>query len=144
MKPPILIREFRFPTDYDASLNLWEELEKGVHVGTSDTPDEIQKKLQRDPDLFLVAESEGCIVGTVIGGYDGRRGLVYHLAVKSEFRDNGIGSQLMAEVEKRLRAKGCLKCYLIVLKDNDEAMKFYEHLGWHEMTEDRLFGKVLQ
>jgi ribosomal protein S18 acetylase RimI-like enzyme len=144
MSPQIIIREFNFSTDYDASLRLWEEMEKGVHVGPSDTPVEIQKKLQHDPDLFLVAESEGSIIGTVIGGYDGRRGLIYHLAVKREFRANGVGSQLMAEVEQRLRARGCLKCYLIVLKDNEEAMRFYERIGWREMTEDRLYGKVLQ
>jgi ribosomal protein S18 acetylase RimI-like enzyme len=145
MSPQIVIREFDFSRDYDASLKLWEEMEKGVHVGPSDTPAEIQKKLERDPDLFLVAESDGCVVGTVIGGYDGRRGLVYHLAVKREFRENGLGSQLMAEIEKRLIAKGCLKCYLIVLADNEDAMRFYERLGWRDMSkEDRLFGKVLQ
>jgi ribosomal protein S18 acetylase RimI-like enzyme len=144
MNPPITIREFNFANDYDACLKLWGEMEKGVHVGPSDTPAEMQKKLQRDPDLFLVAESEGCIVGTVIGGYDGRRGLIYHLAVKREFRGDGLGSQLMTEVEMRLRAKGCLKCYLVVMKDNTEAMRFYESIGWREMTEDRLFGKVFQ
>jgi ribosomal protein S18 acetylase RimI-like enzyme len=144
MSRQISIREFRFPQDYDAALTLWTAMEKGVHVGPSDTPEEIQKKLQRDPDLFLVAERDGRIIGTVIGGYDGRRGFIYHLAVDLEYRRNGIASQLMAEVEQRLRAKGCLKCYLITFKDNDEAMDFYEKLGWREMAEDRLLGKVLQ
>ncbi|MEW6403290.1 MAG: GNAT family acetyltransferase [Chloroflexota bacterium] len=145
MTPQTVIREFDFARDYDAALKLWGEMEKGVNVGPSDTPAEIQKKLERDPDLFLVAESDGCVIGTVIGGYDGRRGLIYHLAVKREFRANGLGSQLMTEVENRLRAKGCLKCYLIVLADNEDAMRFYERLGWYDMSkEDRLFGKVLQ
>lgn len=137
------IREFDFSTDYEASVRLWSEMEKGVHVGRSDTPEEIQKKIQRDPDLFLVAEADGEIVGTVMGGYDGRRGMIYHLAVRREYRSNGLGSRLMSEVEDRLRAKGCLKCYLIVLADNEEAARLYEHLGWREMAEDRLFGKEL-
>jgi ribosomal protein S18 acetylase RimI-like enzyme len=141
MSSRIIIREFRFPSDYDACLQLWTSMEKGVHVGPSDSAEEIRKKLSRDPDLFLIAELKGRIVGTVIGGYDGRRGLIYHLAVALDFREQGIGSQLMAEVEKRLQAKGCLKCYLIALSNNLGAMRFYEHLGWHEMTEDRLFGK---
>jgi ribosomal protein S18 acetylase RimI-like enzyme len=141
MPSPVTIREFCFPADYHAALELWSGMEKGVRVGRSDTPEEIQKKLNRDPDLFLVAELDGRIVGTVIGGYDGRRGLVYHLAVSWEQRAQGLGSRLMAEVERRLQAKGCLKCYLIVLDDNPEAMKFYENLGWREMKEDRLFGK---
>ena len=88
------------------------------------TPEEILKKLQRDPDLFLVATHEGKIIGTVIGGFDGRRGLIYHLAVDKNYREQGIGSQLMDEVENRLREKGCIKSYLLVTKENESAMRF--------------------
>jgi ribosomal protein S18 acetylase RimI-like enzyme len=141
MLSQVTTREFRFPDDYKAAVQLWTSMEKGVHVGKSDTPEEIQKKLDRDPDLFLVAEVDGQIIGTVMGGYDGRRGLIYHLAVSRELRGQGIGSRLMAEVEERLRAKGCLKCYLLTTSDNTEAGVFYQHLGWYEMTDNRLFGK---
>jgi len=137
----ITIRQFHFPEDYDAAARLWKSLEKGVVVGRSDTRDEIAKKIARDPDLFLVAESDNELIGTVIGGYDGRRGMIYHLAVASAHREKGIGSQLMAEVEKRLQAKGCLKCYLLVLSDNVEAAQFYEHHGWQHMSNDVIFGK---
>ncbi|MBI5840310.1 MAG: GNAT family N-acetyltransferase [Chloroflexi bacterium] len=141
MPADVKIREFLFPDDYEASVALWANMEKGVHVGASDAPEEIQKKLDRDPDLFLVAEMDGRIIGTVIGGFDGRRGMIYHLAVYREFRGTGVGSRLMAEVEERLRGKGCLKCYLLTMADNLEAGLFYEHLGWYEMTDNRLFGK---
>jgi ribosomal protein S18 acetylase RimI-like enzyme len=135
------IREFRFPNDYASTLKLWESIETGVKVGRSDSLEEIQKKIQRDPDLFLVAEAGGEIIGTVIGGYDGRRGMVYHLAICQDFRKQGIGDLLLTEVEKRLQAKGCLKCYLLVVGDNERAIHFYENRGWREMKEDRIFGK---
>ena len=135
------IREFRFPNDYPRTLKLWESIEDGMHVGRSDTPDEIQKKLERDPDLFLVAELNEDIVGTVIGGYDGRRGMIYHLAVHETAREQGVGALLLNEVEKRLQAKGCIKCYLLVFADNVRAIQFYENRGWREMKEDRIFGK---
>jgi ribosomal protein S18 acetylase RimI-like enzyme len=135
------LREFRFPDDYDAVMHFWENIEKGMHIGPSDAPAEIQKKIQRDPDLFLVAESNNEIIGTVIGGFDGRRGLIYHLAVAASLRGQGIGSRLMSEVEARLRARGCLKCYLVVLRDNAEAMRFYEDIGWQWMEQDLLYGK---
>ena len=93
------IREFQFPEDFPQVENLWTSMERGVSLGRSDTPDEIQKKLARDPDLFLIAEENGQIIGTVIGGYDGRRGLLYHLAVAASYRERGIGSRLMDEVE---------------------------------------------
>ncbi len=130
----LLLREFRFPEDYPATLELWKHAGPGIHVRRSDEPEEIQKKLQRDPDLFLVVEREGRIVGTVIGGYDGRRGLIYHLAVDSAERQQGTGGMLMEEVERRLRAKGCIRCYLMVAADNDNAIRFYETRGWENMN----------
>jgi ribosomal protein S18 acetylase RimI-like enzyme len=138
---PVKIREFRFPNDYSPAVKLWESVEAGVHVGRSDTLEEIQKKLQRDPDLFLVAELNGEIVGTVIGGYDGRSGMIYHLAVHQTVRKQGVGAQLLNEVEKRLQTKGCVKSYLLVMADNDNAIQFYEKHNWREMKEVRIFGK---
>jgi len=135
------LREFRCPGDYDAVIRFWEGIEKGIHLGASDASAEIQKKIQRDPDLFLIAESDHKIVGTVIGGFDGRRGMIYHLAVAVSFRGLGIGNRLMSEVEARLRTKGCLKCYLLVLQDNIGAAVFYEHLGWELMEGHLIYGK---
>jgi len=139
MKSPFKIRQFVHPDDYPAVLALWETAGPGLHIGKSDSPQEILKKVQRDPDLFLVAEKDGRIIGTVIGGFDGRRGMVYHLGVLPEFRRSGIGRALMAEVEIRLQNKGCLKSYLMVVDDN-EAAKFYEACGW-EIQNVRLFAK---
>ena len=138
------IREFLYPNDYARTLKLWKSIEAGVNVGRSDTPEEIEKKLKRDPDLFLVAEQNHEIVGTVIGGYDGRRGIIYHLAVHQSIREQGIGALLLGEVEKRLQAKGCVKCYLLVLADNELAVHFYENRGWYEMNEVRIMGKELR
>ncbi len=144
MATPFTIRPFCFPDDYAPAYALWETSGPGVHPGRSDTPEEIAKKLQRDPDLFLVAEADGKLIGTVIGGYDGRRGLIYHLAVAAEYRRFGIGQALMDEVEDRLRQKGCLKAYLLVVNGNDTAAQFYEKRGWQTMDFVSLYGKELQ
>ena len=143
MVSEVQIRPFNFPADYQPVYDLWSSIEKGVHVGRSDTPAEIEKKISRDPDLFLVAECENKIIGSVIGGYDGRRGLIYHLAVTHAFRGQGIGSRLMDEVEERLRAKGCLKSYLLVTSDNPEVERYYKQRGWYPMDTVHLFGKEL-
>ena len=137
------IREFRFPDDYSTVIHFWEKIEKGIHVGPSDAVGEIEKKLRRDPDLFLIAEEGGEFIGTVMGGFDGRRGFVYHLAVADRFRGKGLGSLLLKEVEDRLRKKGCLRCFLFVTSDNAEAMRFYETQGWRPMDNDRPYAKDL-
>ncbi len=141
--PRVKIREFQYPEDYPAALYLWENAGPGINLRKSDEAEEIQKKIERDPDLFLVAEADGRMIGTVIGGFDGRRGLIYHLAVEAGTRKSGVGSQLMDEVERRLKAKGCIKCYLLVTTDNENAMRFYEKRNWERMDSIYTYTKVL-
>jgi ribosomal protein S18 acetylase RimI-like enzyme len=138
---PVTIRQFNFPEDYDAVWSLWNSIPQGIQVSRSDTRAEIEKKLQRDPDLFLVGESGGAIVGAVIGAFDGRRGAIYHLAVSNTYRGQGVGSQLLEEVEARLRAKGCIRCRLFVTLENEEAARFYERRGWSLSDDVRPYTK---
>jgi ribosomal protein S18 acetylase RimI-like enzyme len=138
-----VLRQFVFPNDYAAAFALWQAAGEGIGVGISDQPEEIEKKCQRDPDLFLVAEHSGQIVGTVIGGFDGRRGMIYHLAVAPECRRQGLAKRLMEEVETRLRQKGCRKAYLLVKNGNESAKLFYKENGWDRMDFIELFGKSL-
>ncbi len=138
----IQIREFRFPQDYAAIYALWKNAGPGIHLRQSDEPGEIAKKLERDPDLFLVAEADGRLLGSVLGGYDGRRGMMYHLAVAPEWRSRGIGQLLTDELEARLRKKGCTRYYLLVDPDNHTAIAFYERRGWESMPL-RIFAKDL-
>jgi ribosomal protein S18 acetylase RimI-like enzyme len=125
----VRIREFHYPEDYPAARVLWENAGSGIQLRRSDDSAEIQKKLRRDPDLFLVAEVDGKMLGIVVGGFDGRRGMVYHLAVNEFSRRQGIGGLLMDELERRLKTKGCIRCYLLVTVENESAMCFYEKRG---------------
>lgn len=136
----MLIRQFQYPADYPAVLKLWKSMEKGVRVGPSDTAAEIEKKLQRDPELFLIAESDGQIVGSVLGGFDGRRGTIYHLSVLMSHRNQNIATQLLKELEIRLQQLGCIKSYLLVNADNIHAFPFYENRGWKH-TDNVIFMK---
>jgi ribosomal protein S18 acetylase RimI-like enzyme len=136
----IRIRNFLYPHDYAEVYALWSQAGPGVQVRRSDQLEEIQKKSIRDPDLFLLAEIDGKLVGTVLGGFDGRRGMVYHLAVTPLNRRRGIGEALMKELERRLKEKGCIRYYLLVTQGNEDAIRFYENQGWERM-ELNVFGK---
>jgi ribosomal protein S18 acetylase RimI-like enzyme len=137
------IRQFSYPQDYAEVYALWESAGSGIRAGRSDTPEEITKKLQRDPDLFLVAYVPNKIVGTVMGGFDGRRGMIYHLAVLEDYRGQGIGAELMDRLEEGLRKKGCRRCYLLVTQENHDAIRFYEDRGWQQMNYLYAYGKDL-
>ena len=138
----LVLREFRFPSDYPQVIDLWQNAGPGIHIRRSDEEQELAKKLQRDPNLFLVAELDGRIIGAVLGGFDGRRGMVYHLAVDTANRNKGLGSLLMQELEKRMKAIGCIRSYLLVTRDNLDAIHFYENTGWERM-DLLIFGKDL-
>lgn len=98
-------------------------------LGISDTVPELVKFLGKNPGTCLVAEENGRVVGAVMGGYDGRRGLVHHLAVDPEMQRRGIGAALMKELEDRYREMGVVK-YHLWIEDNSEAIiDFYRNIG---------------
>lgn len=138
----MLVRPFVMD-DYPVVLTLWRDAGPGLTLRPSDEPEEVAKKLGRDPDLFLIAEEEGQVVGVIMGAWDGRRGWIHHLAVLANNRKQGIGSALLNEVESRLKAKGCLKVNLMVHKENTAAQGLYRRLGYNDMSSILLMGKEL-
>ena len=124
----IRIRAFTL-ADTEAVRALWGAA--GLKPSRSDAPEAMAKVAERNPGLALVAEDrEGRIVGTATGADDGRRGWVYRLAVHPEARQAGLGRRLVAEVEARLRDRGCEKLNLLVERDNPDAIAFWRRLGY--------------
>ncbi|MFC4068518.1 GNAT family acetyltransferase [Actinoplanes subglobosus] len=118
------IRQFRWD-DYDLVTDVWRQA--GAEVITRA---ELEAKLERDPELFLVADAEDAIAGVVMGTYDGRRGWIFRLAVHPAYRRQGLATRLVAELEDRLRALGCPRINLLVLPDNDAGLRFWQSLGY--------------
>ncbi len=114
--------------DYDKCYQIWQI--SGIFVGASDTPEEFERLLGQNENTCLTALVAEVISGCVLGGFDGRRGLVHHLAVHPEFRGRGIGRMLMEELDIRFREMGVVKYSFWIEADNLQAVKFYEHLGY--------------
>lgn len=121
------IREFR-TTDANAVIKLWTTC--GLVVPWNDPHKDIARKLQVDPDLFLVGERDGEIIATVMGGYEGHRGWINYLAVSPECQKQGLGRQIMNHVEMRLVKRGCPKINLQVRELNHAVISFYQALGY--------------
>ncbi len=96
----------------------------------NDPHKDIRRKLRVNPEWFLVGESGGRVVGTVMAGYEGHRGWINYLAVEPGRRRGGLGRALMAEAERVLRAAGCAKINLQVRTGNTGVIAFYERLGY--------------
>ena len=121
------LRPFRL-ADYEAVIRFWAGV--GLKPSRSDTEARFAYKLERDPELFLLAIREGEIVGTVFASYDGRRGWMNRLAVAPALRGQGLARRLAAEVERRLRHIGCDKINLLIEPDNAAVQGLYEKMGY--------------
>ena len=70
---------------------------EGVEVAEGDSEEELKEYLLRNPGLSRVAVNDGTIVAAVLCGHDGRRGLIYHLAVDPAYQGREIGQRLLQE-----------------------------------------------
>ncbi|WP_114193227.1 GNAT family acetyltransferase [Edaphovirga cremea] len=133
------IRVFR-QDDFEEVITLWERCD--LLRPWNDPEMDIERKLNHDPELFLVAQVGGELVGTVMGGYDGHRGAAYYLGVHPDFRGRGIANALISRLEKKLIARGCPKINIMVREDNDAILGMYEKLGY-EIQDIISLGKRL-
>ena len=128
-------------SDFDDVLALWESSD-GVALGVSDTREQFESYLQRNPGLSLGACDGATLVGAVLCGHDGRRGYVHHLAVSPAVRRRGIGEELVNRCMAKLREAGILKCHLFVAADNQGALDFWERTGWTRRDDLEMFSKL--
>ena len=128
------IREMRIG-DYDEVYRLWEQTE-GLNLEEGDSREGIGIYLRRNQGLCFVAYVEGQIVGAVLCGHEGRRGILRHLAVKREYRSKGIARALINQCLSALARDGIKKCNTFVLDENVEGLFFWEHIKWYVLEDN--------
>lgn len=136
----LLIRPFQFQ-DEPAVIDLWAKC--GLTVPQNDPGKDIRRKLQVNPEWFLVGLAGEELVASCMAGYEGHRGWINYLAVAPHRQRNGFARQIMAHAEKLLREAGCPKINLQVRATNTQVIDFYQSIGF---LQDNVlsFGKRLQ
>jgi len=114
--------------NYDNIIGLWRKA--GISVGSTDSENEIKKMLTLNPNLFLICKVNNKVIAVVMGGFDGRRGYVHHLAVDPLHQKKGYGKMIMDELINRFRKIGVHKIHLFIEKDNQDVVDFYKNLEW--------------
>ncbi|MGA2444795.1 MAG: GNAT family N-acetyltransferase [Opitutaceae bacterium] len=115
--------------DYDEVVALWRATE-GIGLNESDERAAIGAYLARNPGMSFVAVAGGRIIGAVLGGHDGRRGYLHHLAVTPAWRRRGLGRALVEAVLAELKKCGMLKCNIFLYADNEAGRAFWLKHGW--------------
>jgi len=116
------------PDDWDGVAKVWEN-----HEGTNpadDSPEGFAKYLRRNPTTSFVAVDDGRIVGTILAGHDGRRGIFHHVSVLEEYRRQGVGKLLVENAVEALRKEGINKVLMVVFRHNENGNDFWEHMGF--------------
>jgi len=135
----VIIRAFQ-PVDQAAVIALWEECK--LTRPWNDPHKDIARKLEVQPELFLVGTIDDAVMASLMAGYEGHRGWMNYLAVAPRHRGRGFGRALVEHVERLLLERGCPKVGLLVRNSNKEAAAFYRRLGYAQ-DESISLGKRL-
>ena len=88
----------------------------------------------RAPELFLVAEADGELVGYAIGEVErtkGKRvGHLMNIAVAEAWRRKGLATRLLDEIEGRFKERYADVAYLEVRLGNTPAQRLYAGRGY--------------
>ena len=129
--------------DYEAAYALWLGTPGMGLNPVDDSRDGIAKYLARNPGLSYVAMDGETLVGVILCGHDGRRGVIHHTAVKGEYRGRGLGKALAELAFAALRREGITKAWLVVKKDNALGNAFWERMGFEDRADLTFRGVTL-
>jgi len=136
----MIIREFNIK-DYNALITLWDDVQLPFKPKGRDRRDKIECELKQENAIFLVAEINGKLVGSIFGTHDGRKGWINRLAVAPEFQRQNIAKKLIAEVEYRFSELGIDIIACLIEDWNTKSLQVFEKLGYKKHTDILYFSK---
>ena len=106
--------------DYEGLYALWKTIRGFGMRSLDDSREGVERFLRRNPTTSVVAvDGEGAIVGGILCGHDGRRGCLYHVCVREDWRRQGIGKAMVVHCMNALKAEQVNKVSLIAFTAND-------------------------
>lgn len=127
--------------DYDKVYGLWSSTPGMGMRSLDDSAEGIANFLNRNPGTSFVAEENSEIAGVILCGHDGRRGYIYHTAVKPDWRKKGIGKMLVASALDALKNEQINKVALVAYKTNGLGNMFWKSVGF-EQRDDLVYRNL--
>ncbi len=134
------IRDFKIE-DYNSLIELWKSAGLPYKPNGRDSKEKIESELNKGVAIFLLAETDKEIIGSVFGTHDGRKGWINRVAVHPQYRQKGIAKMLVSEVEKKLDELGIDIVACLIEDWNDSSMKVFEKLGYFKHNDVIYFSK---
>ena len=116
--------------DYENVHELWMKIKGFAIRSIDDSKEGVERFLNRNPGISVVAEEDGKVVGAIFCGHDGRRGCMYHVCVEPDYRLKGIGKSMVVFAMEALKKEKINKVSLIAFTQNDIGNAFWKEIGW--------------
>ena len=116
--------------DYDNVYALWSSINGFAIRSIDDSREGVDIFLKRNPLTSFVATCDGKVVGCILCGHDGRRGIIQHACVSPDHRRLGIGNKLVDLALEALKNEGINKVLLVAFKKNEGGNAFWEAQGF--------------
>ena len=130
--------------DYQGLHDLWMTIHGFGIRSIDDSRTGVERFLKRNPTTSVVAVSEkGEIVGGILCGHDGRRGCLYHVCVREDYRMHGIGKSMVVMAMNALKKEKINKVSLIAFTENDIGNSFWKEIGWTQRKDLNYYDFVL-
>ncbi len=129
--------------DYEEVYALWMSIKGFAMRSLDDSRDGVARFLKRNPDTSVGAVADGKVVGSILCGYDGRRGCLYHVCVREDYRRQGIGKAMVVYCMKALEKEAISKVSLIAFTQNDIGNAFWKEIGWTKREDLNYYDFVL-
>ncbi len=117
------------PLDSDSILQFWKA--SGASESPIDTIEQIGRAIEHPTVVFLLAEEEGEIIGSLIGTFDGWRGNMYRMVVHPKHRRKGIGNMLVRKTEEAFAEWGVRIVSAVIENDRPWGFEFWRSVGYH-------------
>lgn len=116
--------------DYEEVYQIWLHTPGMGLNNLDDSRAGIEKYLKRNPTTSFVAEDKGKIIGVILGGHDGRRGVIHHTVVLPQYQKQGVGTLLVEHVMSALKEEGIHKAVLVAFAKNENGNAFWKKIGF--------------
>jgi GNAT superfamily N-acetyltransferase len=127
--------------NYEEIIKLWTRASLSYRQKGRDRKEAIAAEMKANPEFFLGAFEDNCLVGMVIISCDMRKGWLNRLAVDPDYRHCGIAKALIAESEKVLRKHG-IRIFCALIEDwNTASRKLFNECGYVEHHDIIYFSK---
>ena len=99
-------------------------------MGATDEVEQVRRVVKNPAAVLLLAVAANEIVGTLLGTFDGWRGNMYRLVVHPGRRRQGIGRELVRQIEQVFAEWGVRRVTVLIEVDRPWAIEFWTAVGY--------------